>query len=134
MIPTIHPMARLQLVARKKLGFPLGLHFGVYVGQASLGLHDLVIDLSAEGRYLKAPAAFLSGREWWHVDDALPDDNGAAIQRLLQKLGQQERYDLVANNCEDWAREIIHGRKRSTQRNMVVTGLVTWAVISLGKK
>jgi hypothetical protein len=69
--------------------------------------------------------------EWVKVEVA-PDPR-AALDRLSTAT-QRQRWDLFTNNCEQFAREVVSGKRESRQLQGVGIGLAALAVVALGSR
>lgn len=87
-------------------------------------LQPSVLELTPRGVERRYPDSF----EAWTIVATATDLN-AAVFRLRAALAAVGAYSLTANNCEHFARQVVLGRRESTQVDGAVTAALSLAAL-----
>lgn len=120
---------KICLIFREKLT-GVGAHYGVLIG------NERVIDFQADVGFRSITLEEFRQNKKITIEQE--ENYSPAIEERFKKLiSENNKYDLLLNNCEHNARMIVAGVKRSTQINfllglcaMIFIGFITDADVN----
>lgn len=98
-------------------------HAGVYLGNGQV-FHNQ----PDQGASITSYTQYTEGKVV-NVITAANIDPQLLTERLLEIIGNDERYHFLANNCEHAANYIIYGRKLSPQIQAIIIGAIFGGLI-----
>lgn len=115
-------------VSRRKVGFPLITHYGIYLGQNHLGQYLFAENTAERGVVISAAQQFFNSVTNISVHRFHGSENARnlAVQQAIASSGQ--KYSLLTNNCEHFANRIHKGQPQS---NQVTWGIGITAILAL---
>ena len=122
---------RIAIVSRRKLGLPLGRHFGVLLTDLFGDQHVVDLDATA-GLRERSLAEFAGGHEVCVGEELLDwEDVSSALKRLeaIFRGDDANVYRLLDRNCEHFACKVVTGAARSRQVDSVGTLVALGALL-----
>lgn len=107
-------------------------HHAIYLGINSLGIELVAENHKVKGvQIITASEYFSSVKRIDRIEkfDGNYIDRKAAVQRALELAGK--RYDLINYNCEHFANEVLTGKAKSKQVEIVFAGMLAVFLIGI---
>lgn len=117
------------LIYRPILNSPAGLHYGFL---AVMQGEWRVIHLSKHGSPELVSLETFAAGEKWDIEESRILEKEVIFQRIEKALKEHSKYDILVNNCEDFARFIYNGKWRSHQTIISVGIVATGIYLALG--
>lgn len=117
----------MAIIARPKLE-GAGEHFGIYLGDGNVA-HNT----KDRGAHFVSLAEFHQDKKARVVQDLSNHNRTQIYWRVMDEISASRPYNLVSNNCENFANRVVGNKPESPQINMVILATAFLALFALNR-